>query len=357
MATRTPLILNQDTARVEELAAADTLAGTLIEGYGGRNLLINGDFRYWQRATTSPASATRRYVADRWETWSIGSSTQVDAMAINDGSLDPPARYAKRVIVNSVAGSGNIAFVRQHIEDVRTSSGKNVTFSVRIFSQAVSQVSVNIAQNFGVNGSAAVNTTAQKFSLVAGWQTITATFAIPSVSGKTIGASNSLILQIWFDAGSDYNTVTASLGQRSGTYWIANAQLENGSLATPFDTRPDALELLMCRRYFRKSYDLDVAPGSNSGQGLFVILLQTLANASYSSGIQIAFDSPMRATPAVTIYPKYGGSGGFMTDDAASSQRAATVAGAGQCGFYVFASTVASNQINLQGHWTADAEL
>ena len=134
-------------------------------------------------------------------------------------------------------------------------------------------------------------------------------------------------------------------------------KVERGSVATPLVPDDEALELLLCRRYYRKSYNLDVAPGANSGQGLFVILLQTLPVASYSAGVQIPFDSPMRDTPAVTIYPKYGGPGGFMSDDAAASTRAATVAGAGQSGFFVFASTVPSNQINLQGHWTADAEL
>ncbi len=190
MATRTPLILNQTTARIEELAAADSIPGYMLEGFTGKNFIINGDFRFWQRATTSAAAASRRYVADRWEVWSIGSTTQVDAMTINDGSIDPPVRFAHRVIVSTVAGAGNMALMRQHIEDVRTVSGKTVTYSVRLYSQAASQLAVNISQNFGSGGSAAVNVPAQKVSLVAGWQTVQLTFAVPSVSGKTIGTDS-----------------------------------------------------------------------------------------------------------------------------------------------------------------------
>lgn len=249
-------LITQETADriaavLAEATAHVTSDATLSARILGKNMLINGDFRFWQRGTTSPASATRRYVADRWETWSIGSTTQVDAMAINDGSIDPPARFAHRVIVNSVAGNGNFAFFRQHIEGVRTASGRAVTFSVRVYSQVASQLAINIAQNFGIGGSATVNIDAKKFNLVAGWKSITATFLIPSVAGKTIGVSSSLILQVWMDAGSDYNSVTASLGQRSGTYWVANAQLELGAIATDFEYRPDAVEQVLCRYYCR----------------------------------------------------------------------------------------------------------
>ncbi len=288
---------------------ADTALGAR---FIGKNLLINGDFRFWQRATTSAAAAARRYVADRWEVWSIGTTTQVDAMVINDGSIDPPVRYAHRVIVSSVAGAGNIGFMRQHIEDVRTASGRTVTFSVRMYSLSASKIAVNIAQNFGVGGSDAVNTPAQKFDLAAGWQTVTATFNIPSVSGKTIGTSSSLILQIWMDAGADYNTVTDSLGQRSGTYWFANAQLELGSTATTFEQRNDAIELVLCQRYYEKSYNLGVAPGTATRVGCHASGLLTGFLLHYPV---VRFSQRKRTSPAITLYNTADGAAGQLSEN------------------------------------------
>lgn len=359
----TLLRTDADTALSQAVAAEVTARQSADTALGarfiGKNLLINGDFRFWQRATTSAAAAARRYVADRWEVWSIGTTTQVDAMVINDGSIDPPARFSHRVIVSSVAGTGNIGFMRQHIEDVRTASGKTVTFSVRLYSQSASKIAVNIAQNFGVGGSAAVNTTAQKFDLVAGWQTVTAAFNIPSVSGKTIGTSSSLIMQIWMDAGADYNTVTDSLGQRSGTYWFANAQLELGSKATAFEYRPDALELALCQRYYEKSYNLGVFPGTADRNGSYRC---SIVNGFFFSAGTIAFAVQKRATPAISVYAARDGTAGAGSEVNSSgvfvANRNVTPSNMGTSRFQTGSNNggaAAGNTIEFQ--WTADAEL
>ena len=319
----------------------------------GKNRLINGDFRFWQRGTTSAAAAARRYVADRWEVWSIGSTTQVDAMAINDGSIDPPVRYAQRVIVNSVPGAGNMALLRQHIEDVRTDSGKTVTFAVRLYAQAASQIAVNLSQNFGSGGSAAVNVPAQKVALVAGWQTLQLTFEVPSVAGKTIGTGSSLILQMWMDAGANYNDVTNTLGQRSGTYWFANAQLELGATATAFEYRPDALELIYCQRFYCKSYMLGDKPGTFTNAGRYTWGAGTVTNTSMRA--YVAFPVQMRAPPAITLYGAPSGTVG-----AVSQADGSNVTGAAEAiGDRSFNAAWSTNNGQWGGwfQYSADAEL
>jgi hypothetical protein len=57
--------------------------------------------------------------------------------------------------------------------------------------------------------------------------------------------------RIWFDAGSDFNARTDSLGQQSGTFDIAQVQIEPGPVATPFEQRPIGTELALCQRYFQ----------------------------------------------------------------------------------------------------------
>jgi hypothetical protein len=84
---------------------------------------------------------------------------------------------------------------------------------------------------------------------------------VPSISGKTLGTDNNLsICNIWFDAGSDFNARTDSLGQQSGTFEIAQVQLEPGPVATPFEQRPIGTELALCQRYYEKSYEIGTSP-------------------------------------------------------------------------------------------------
>lgn len=264
----------------------------------GKNKLINGDFRYWQRGTVSAAAASRRYVADRWEAWASGSSMAVDAVALTvpDVPFLPIPRYAHRVVVSSVAGTNNFAHVRQQIEDVRNFAGSNATFSTWVYTPAAGQLAFNVDQYFG-GGGAIVNGAGQKTTTVAGWNYVTFTVAVPSVSGKTIGEGSSLVVNIWLDAGSSQNARTASLGQRSGTYWFANAQMEEGSVATPFEWRPDALELLLCQRYayvFRfpegPAHSIVTRLGSNGILGWIDAFcdMRSVPAASFLSG-QIAF--------------------------------------------------------------------
>ena len=68
-----------------------------------------------------------------------------------------------------------------------------------------------------------------------------------------MGTNGDHLLQLifWFDAGSSFNSRTNSLGQQSGTFDIAQVQLEQGSLATPFEHRPIGMELALCQRYYQ----------------------------------------------------------------------------------------------------------
>jgi hypothetical protein len=94
---------------------------------------------------------------------------------------------------------------------------------------------------------------------------------MPSISGKTLGTNNDhfVSLAIWFDAGSDFNARTDSLGQQSGTFEIAQVQLEPGSVATPFEQRPIGTELALCQRYYQHAILAQVGGVTSSGIGLY----------------------------------------------------------------------------------------
>jgi len=253
MATRTPLILNQTTARIEELAAADTIPGFMVEGMFGRNVLINGDFRVWQRGTNFPAAASARYTADRWFAWAAGSTVQVDRMGADGTSLPPGIgvasrpQYAFRATVASVAGANNFVLLQQRVENVRTLSAGKATFSGLIWASNSSGIAVSFYQIFGTGGSESIVGTPVIVPTVANtWQYVTVTLDVPSIFGTTITDDSALWLNIWLDAGSSSG---GAGGQKNGVYWFTNLQLERGASATAFERRSDALELMLCQRY------------------------------------------------------------------------------------------------------------
>jgi hypothetical protein len=111
----------------------------------------------------------------------------------------------------------------------------------------------------------AIGTT--KVSIGTSWQKVTVTATVPSISGKTLGTNGDsyLALTFWFDAGSDFNARTDSLGQQSGTFEIAQVQLEPGAVATPFEQRPIGTELALCQRYFEAGSTVNCNNASSGG--------------------------------------------------------------------------------------------
>jgi hypothetical protein len=49
--------------------------------------------------------------------------------------------------------------------------------------------------------------------------------------------------------------------------YVTGVQLEKGALVTPFEFRPEALELQLCQRYYEKTFDLNIVPATNLGLG------------------------------------------------------------------------------------------
>jgi hypothetical protein len=266
-----------------------------------RNKIINGNFDIWQRGTTLASGTGTRFLADRFRNNSLGSTYSASQQFFTVGQTDVPnsPSFFHRVVVSSVAGNANNVTLRQAIENVSTFSGETVTLSFYAKADSPKNIAVDFAQDFGTGGTSSSPVSGigtQKLSLTTSWQKFTGTTSIPSISGKTIGTDlNSFLnLVFWFDAGSDFNSRTNSLGQQSGTFDIAQVQLEEGSVATPFEQRPIGTELALCQRYF-----ISTRIGSQNGH------FNLTGEAINTSTIVLAgtqFPVVMRATPTTNVY-------------------------------------------------------
>jgi hypothetical protein len=240
-------------AGLDQVQVANLNGGPLA---GFRNRIINGNFDIWQRGTSFTGS---EYGADRWFSGRVGTTHTATRQGFTLGQTDVPGEPTEyhRTVVSSVAGASNYALLAQKIEDVRTIAGQQVTISFWAKVDSTKNIAVELEQFFGTGGSPSANVTAigtTKVSIGTSWQKLTVTATVPSISGKTLGTDGNhcLALQIWFDAGSTWNTSTDSLGQQSGTFDIAQVQIEPGPVATPFEQRPIGTELSLCQRYYQE---------------------------------------------------------------------------------------------------------
>ena len=234
-----------------------------------RNAVINGNFDVWQRGISQTSSAYGS--DDRWANYNFGSTKVASQQGFTLGQTDVVGnpKYYSRTVVTSVAGAGNYVLKRQSVEGVTTFSGETVTFTFWAKADANKNIAVEFYQNFGSGGSPSglVFLPSQTVSLTTSWAKHSLTFDMPGLSGKTLGTdgNDSLSFHFWFEAGSDYNSRTNSLGQQSGTFDIAQVQLEVGDTATPFEHRSYGDQLRMCQRYYATDSFQSRMCGTTSG--------------------------------------------------------------------------------------------
>ena len=230
-------------------SAIQTQLNQKPEVVAGKNFLINGNFDIFQRTSFASQTITG-YSLDRWLSGVGGTVT------ITQQTTGVPigSQYCMRTAYNGAGG--NYANQHNNLELAMTKmlAGKTVTFSVLIRANAAYvatssqgiQIAIdkNSTANTGVGGSwSSINsTTVLAASIPTGtgasdWYKVTVTAAIPND-----GTADGLRVRVG-------ELVTGP----SGAYWeMAQAQLEVGSVATPFSRAGGSIqgELAACQRYY-----------------------------------------------------------------------------------------------------------
>jgi hypothetical protein len=251
MAVGFPTKVNYATGDVLSATNMNDLSGTvnLLESAqyaAGKNKIINGDFSINQRAFTT-TTTTGTYGFDRWSVQLSGATATYSAQTFTPGAA-PVAGYEATNFARLATTVGNdFCSLRNRIEDVRTFAGQTVTLS--FWAKGTNPTTLGglyptITQNFGSGGSTAVVLeSATKIILTANWTRYSITFAIASISGKTIGTSS--YLDVALGQGTNASTDAWTLD-------LWGVQLEAGSTASPFQTATGTIqgELAACQRYY-----------------------------------------------------------------------------------------------------------
>jgi hypothetical protein len=289
-------------ANGDVLSASDVndITGTInanVNPYtAGKNQIINGDYGVNQR-NFSTSTTDLAYLFDRWRHTYLGGSLTSTAQTFSPGNAITgyePKNYLQSVTA-SQATTTYAAILYAGIEDVRILAGQTATIS--FWAKAASgtpAVGIEIQQNFGTGGSGAVVTSVAAKTLSTSWTRYTATIAVPSITGKTIGTGSNLGLNLWISAGATSGVASraSNIGAQNATFQFWGVQVEAGSTATAFQTATGTIqgELAACQRYYQ------FIGGTASGFPIVGGYTSTATTNRYP----IVFPVQMRISPTIT---------------------------------------------------------
>jgi hypothetical protein len=140
---------------------------------------------------------------------------------------------------------------------------------------------------------------------------------------------------------------------------LAELNLVPGGVATPFVGRPVGISLLLCQRYYIKSFAQATTPAQNVGinTSTFTYTAHTAAAVVNRSPF-IPFPVIMRTNPTIVTYNP-GAANNQARDQNAAADCSSTATLATERGIRVVATGAAGTAVGnlLEVHYTADAEL
>jgi len=333
-----------------------------------RNAIINGDMRINQRGTSTNLASLSTiadvspgsYVVDRWNTLrnafvaggTMGQGTALTNLDLPylDAGITTFSRIG-RANGNTLTNTINLMYYMETQDSIKY-AGKKITLSFYYktgsnFSGTA--VYAYIFQGTGTDQSLRVgftNETGLSINCNASltWQRIS--FTINVATTTTQIAVRFLHIPTGTALAADYFDITG-------------VQLELGSVATPFEVRPFPVELQLCQRYYEKSYNINMAPGTYTTSGLTVFngTIDRNGYALYS----YKFITCKRLTPSVTFYT-FTGTLNQWTYDSNGNAGSTTPSNnyLNELGgvIHIFISVaLAFSAMSMYGYWVANAEL
>lgn len=199
-----------------------------------RNRLINGNFQFWQRGTTTATTAT--YLADRWIAQNISTHLQ---------STDVPlAAFPFSVEFGNTTAT--FPYIAQRLEPIEAASlvsseltisfwAKNTSGNAQLYVELTYPQTTSVYTSTMITAPGSYNPYLANPPTVSSWGYYTFTWS-------------SSILSTAFAQGLEIRIVRDNA--TPSTTRVTGVQLESGGAPTPFERLPVQQQLALCQRYF-----------------------------------------------------------------------------------------------------------
>lgn len=210
-----------------------TINGIAQSGYTGfKNYIINGNFDIWQRGNGPFINYI--YGADRWVCYH-------NTAAMNSSNTSSNGIQKRIAHIQDVTAGGS--FLAQAIELPLVGFGHPFTigkkFTVSVRYSSTTKISPRLIFRDGVVGAHPVNLDSTMTSpMYKGGSSVAETVSWTfNVDGAVVSTNSCLVLSLHSESASS-------------NVYMFQVQLEEGSVATPFEQRPIGLEFSLCQRYY-----------------------------------------------------------------------------------------------------------
>lgn len=328
--------------------------GPSNSAFSFRNKIINGGCQVAQRTAPTLSSTAQYGATDRFFGFCY-AGTGVSGTLGNNTGFGSNTNYGCAVFFNAFSCTTGYVSVGQRIEAKNSVdlNGKTVTFKAKVYHNFGSAQTFRALIYKPVSGVAdswnALPYSDTLISIVVGstscssggWTTLT--------GSVTLGASDATNgLMILIDSAT---AVTVSSKDFATSDW----QLEVGSTATPFESRPYGTELALCQRYYEYSYDAGSQIGTSYSSGFYCA---TGGSTNVATGFP--FRVIKRIAPTVVLYGTQGGTN-KVSGLTSGSDLGTTVTGTNITNSGVAYISDSGTGFTANGlyrfHWTASAEL
>ena len=337
--------LNADM--IDDYHATDILADGL-----SRNAVINGGMDIWQRGTTIDNPVQGSYLADRCKLWvltkTVDATIIVTQYALTNAEMEAIGERLAHALkwANTSAGTASDLRFAQLVEDgARRFYGKTITASMWIKSNINLSFQIIIRPFWNATDYTLYNSPVINYTGGSGWQQVSYTVTL-APSAYAIDDTNKLVVY-FYNLSNIYNNACE--------FYTTGWQLSESTVALPFAPRSQTVELLLCQRYYAKTFSQATAPAQNAG------VASSLACVAGTAGnFVIVWNLPaiMRAIPTITTYnPSATNAHARNTIDATDT--AVSTTESGDCRVIIKPSSPAAGDTAdiMRIHATANAEL
>ena len=274
---------NADTVLISQYFQALMLTA----GSARRNLIVDGRLDFWYEGIlqTVAGYGSSTMFANFFFHTVVTVTREVLARGVDLPAV-PTAEYFHRTVTVESANTDGYSKINHSIEGTRSMAGKKGVISF----YAKTNASQDIAVEYLSEKNSGTRTAVGKVTTTGSWERYEFPFEVPVRTGILADANDYDTISIWFDAGSDFDAFTNTLGHQTGTFDIACVQFEEGVVATRFEEERPEAALQRVNRYFWKYKQ--VTPADDR--------IATAAEGSFP-GIMSAFIT--LPTPIRTLFP------------------------------------------------------